>query len=79
MTLPADWQFQVHEALKEMTLDDSTQTVFGLSLPATWKHGLEAFVRSGEVKRLFKVKAITFEGKNITRLEPPKPREGDHE
>jgi len=65
------------KAKSDMETADPTKTVFGLSLPADWKHELTPYVRSGELARLLKVKAITFEGKKITGVEPPE-RKGDH-
>lgn len=77
MSLPSDWQAQALKAKGEIVSKDPTKEVFGLSLPTEWKHELIPFVRSGELRKLLKVKAIAFEGKKITAFEAPK-QEGDH-
>jgi len=65
------------EALAEMKKGDPTKAVFGLSLPSSWKGELAKYAMNGDLRRMFHVKAITFEGAKISRLEPPKQVEAE--
>jgi hypothetical protein len=70
MSAPENWQAQAMSAIAQMKIDDPTRTVFGVNLPAEWKHDLQAHLSN--VKQLLGVRAITFDGKKkITRVEPP--------
>ena len=73
--LPEDWQSQVTHALHKMKEDDPTRNVFGLSLPESWKGELTTYVRNGDLRRMFLVKAISFSGSDISRLDPPETKE----
>lgn len=74
MSLPEDWQQQAMRAKAQMERDDPSRVVWGLVLPVAWKTELRP--RQVDVRRLLGVKAITFDGKKIERLEPPEPPQG---
>ncbi len=69
--LPEDWQSKVQEALTKLENERPEEEVFGLSLPEPWKYELELYVRNGDLRRLFKIRAVSFAGSSITRLENP--------
>lgn len=71
MSLPANWQTKITESLTEMRKDTPGAAVFGVSLPIDWKSSLAVYARRGELRKLFRVKAVSFEGDTITRLDPP--------
>lgn len=71
-TFPENWQEQVLTALEKMRTADPTKAVFGVMLPESWKSELEVYSRSGELRRLFGLRAIAFGGKTISPFDGPK-------
>ena len=71
---PSDWQEQVHKALEKMRETNPTKAVFGLMLPQDWQHELSHYVRNGEVRRMFGVRAVAFGGKAISSFDEPGER-----
>lgn len=70
-TIPTDWQEQVSNALEKMRATDPTKAVFGVTLPEGWKPELEYYVRNGEMRRMFGVRAVSFGGKTISSFDAP--------
>ena len=69
--LPKDWQKLVLETMEQMQKDDVAKAIFGLRFPEKWKPHLLKYVRNGEVRRMFKLRAISFGGTTIERFDDP--------
>ena len=68
---PSDWQDKVYAAIKHAQTKDVTKAIFGISFPENWKADLSPFVRSGEISRLFGVRAVSFSGKEVGVFDSP--------
>lgn len=72
MAAPDNWQELAIQAIQKLKVKTGSP-VFGLKLPMDWKPTLQIPARKGQLAQLLGVKAITFEGKQITALSPPEP------
>ena len=74
-TIPTDWQETVMTTLDKIRAADPTKANFGITLPESWKSELDYYSRSGELRRLFGVRAVAFGGKTITSFDAPVKKE----
>lgn len=71
-TFPLNWHLLVREVLAKASASNPTKEVWGVNLPESWMSELQYYQRSGELMKMFGVRAVSFGGKTISVVDEPK-------